>query len=101
MTSATRTDAPRRTTRTIAEERQRRNDDVMRQIQKERQTFEEKVARLRELRLAKQAADAISATPESKVARLRELRLAKQATDAISAKPVSTPRKSRARRTQG
>ena len=65
MTSATRADAPRRTAQTIADQRKKRDDDVMRQIQKERQTLEEKVARLRELRLAKEAADAVSSKPET------------------------------------
>ena len=77
MASATRADAPRRTAQTIADQRQKRDDDVMRQIQKERQTLEEKVARLRELRLAKEAADAVSSKAEA------------------------TPKKPRVRRAQG
>ena len=71
MTNATRPDAPRRSVQTIASERQKRDDDVMRQLKKERQTLEEKVARLRELRLAKEAADATSAVPEAPVRKLR------------------------------
>ncbi len=59
-------DAPRRTAQSIADERQKRDDEVMRKIAKERHTLEEKVARLRQLRLAKEAADAISAPPEVK-----------------------------------
>jgi hypothetical protein len=61
MKSAERPDAPRRTAQSIANDRQKRDDDVKRQIEKERKTFEEKVARLRALRLAKEAADAVSA----------------------------------------
>ncbi|HEV3174911.1 MAG TPA: hypothetical protein VGZ72_02935 [Stellaceae bacterium] len=61
MKSAERADAPRRTAQSIADDRQKRDDDVKRQIKKERQTLEEKVARLRALRLAKEAADALSA----------------------------------------
>ena len=77
MKSAERSDAPRRTAQSIANERQKRDDDVKRQIEKERQTMEAKVARLRALRLAKEAADALA--PE----------------------PAPTPRKPRARRAQG
>ncbi|HXP78218.1 MAG TPA: hypothetical protein VN823_29045 [Stellaceae bacterium] len=60
MKSAERAGAPRRTAQSIADDRQKRDDDVKRQIEKERVTFEAKVARLRALRLAKEAADAIS-----------------------------------------
>jgi hypothetical protein len=75
MKSAERTDAPRRTAQTMAADRQKRDDDVKRQIAKERQTLEDKVARLRALRLAKEAADAVTA-----------------------AEAVPAPRKARARR---
>jgi hypothetical protein len=61
MKSAERPDAPRRTAQSIADNRRRRDDDVKRRIEKERKTLEEKVARLRALRLAKEAADVISA----------------------------------------
>lgn len=66
-------DAPRRTAQSIAADRQKRDDDVKRQIEKERQTFEAKVERLRALRLAKEAADAISAeaTPAPRKPRAR------------------------------
>jgi hypothetical protein len=57
MKSAERPDAPRRTAQSIADDRRKRDDDVKRQIEKERKTFDEKVARLRALRLAKEAAD--------------------------------------------
>jgi len=77
MKSAERSDAPRRTAQSIADQRQKRDDDVKRQIEKERQTLEAKVARLRALRLAKEAADALA--PE----------------------PAPVPRKPRARRAQG
>jgi hypothetical protein len=77
MKSAERSDAPRRTAQSIADQRQKRDDDVKRQIEKERQTMEAKVARLRALRLAKEAADALA--PE----------------------PAPAPRKPRARRAQG
>jgi len=77
MKSAERSDAPRRTAQSIADQRQKRDDDVKRQIEKERQTLEAKVARLRALRLAKEAADALA--PE----------------------PAPVPRKQRARRAQG
>jgi di/tripeptidase len=70
-------DSPRRTAQSIAEVRQKRDDDVRRRITKEREALEEKVARLRALRLAKEAADAVSAVP------------------------VAAPRKPPARRTQG
>jgi hypothetical protein len=63
MKSAERSDAPRRTAQSIAIERQKRDDDVKRQIEKERQTMEAKVARLRALRLAKEAADALVVEP--------------------------------------
>ena len=56
-------DSPRRTARSMADDRQKRDDDVKRQIAKEREALEEKVARLRALRLAKEAADAASAIP--------------------------------------
>jgi len=73
MKSAERTVAPRRTAQSIAAERQKRDDDVKRQIQKERQTLEEKVTRLRALRLAKEAADAAStaAAPAPRKPRVR------------------------------
>jgi len=73
MKSAARSDAPRRTAQSIADQRQKRDDDVKRQIEKERQTLEAKVARLRALRLAKEAADAISteATPAPRKPRAR------------------------------
>lgn len=61
MKSAERLGAPRRTAQSIADDRRKRDNDVKRHIEKERKTFEEKVARLRALRLAKEAADAISA----------------------------------------
>jgi hypothetical protein len=61
MKSAERPDAPRRTAQSMADDRRKRDDDVKRQIEKERKTLEEKVARLRALRLAKEAADALSA----------------------------------------
>ena len=77
MKSAERSDAPRRTAQSIADQRQKRDDDVKRQIEKERQTM------------------------EAKVARLRALRLAKEATDALAPDPPPTPRKPRARRAQG
>ena len=57
MKSAERPDAPRRTAQSIADERQKRDDGVKRQIETERRTLEEKVARLRALRLAKEAAE--------------------------------------------
>jgi hypothetical protein len=63
MKSAERSDAPRRTAQSIADQRQKRDDDVKRQIEKERQTMEAKVARLRALRLAKEAADALVVEP--------------------------------------
>jgi hypothetical protein len=75
MKSAERADAPKRTAQTMAADRQKRDDDVKRQIAKERQTLEDKVARLRALRLAKEAADAVAA-----------------------AEAVPPPRKTRARR---
>lgn len=73
MKSAERPDAPRRTAQSIADDRRKRDDDVKRQIEKERKTFEEKVARLRALRLAKEAADATSAeaAPAPRRARAR------------------------------
>jgi len=76
MKSAERPDAPRRTAQSIANDRQKRDDDVKRQIEKERKTFEEKVARLRALRLAKEAADAVSAeaAPAPRPARTRPAR---------------------------
>jgi len=77
MKSSERSDAPRRTAQSIADQRQKRDDDVKRQIEKERQTM------------------------EAKVARLRALRLAKEATDALAPEPPPTPRKPRARRAQG
>ena len=77
MKSAERSDAPRRTAQSIADQRQKRDDDVKRQIEKERQTMEAKVARLRALRLAKEAADALAPAPPP------------------------APRKQRARRAQG
>jgi hypothetical protein len=77
MKSAERSDAPRRTAQSIADDRQKRDDDVKRQIEKERQTMEAKVARLRALRLAKEAADA------------------------LVVEPPPPPRKPRARRAQG
>lgn len=77
MKSAERSDAPRRTAQSIADQRQKRDDDVKRQIEKERQTLEAKVARLRALRLAKEAADA------------------------LVLEPAPVPRKPRARRAQG
>ena len=52
-----------RTAQSMADERQKRDDDVKRQIEKERKTLEEKVARLRALRLAKEAADALVVEP--------------------------------------
>lgn len=61
MKSAERPDAPRRTAQSIADERQKRDDEVKRHIEKERKALEQKVARLRALRLAKEAADALSA----------------------------------------
>ena len=57
--STERPNAPRRTAQSIADDRQKRDDAVKRQIQTERRVLEEKVARLRELRLAKEAADAV------------------------------------------
>jgi hypothetical protein len=78
MKSAERPDAPRRTAQSIADDRRKRDDDVKRQIEKERKTLEEKVARLRALRLAKEAADALS-----------------------SAESAPAPRRARARRAQG
>jgi hypothetical protein len=77
MKSAERSDAPRRTAQSIADQSQKSDDDVKRQIEKERQTM------------------------EAKVARLRALRLAKEATDALVPEPPPTPRKPRARRAQG
>jgi len=77
MKSAERSDAPRRTAQSIADQRQKRDDDVKREIEKERQPT------------------------EAKVARLRALRLAKEATDALVPEPPPTPRKPRARRAQG
>ena len=72
MKSAERRDAPRRTARSIADVRRKR-DDVKRHIEKERKTLEEKAARLRALRSAKEAADAISveAAPAPHRARAR------------------------------
>ncbi len=61
MKSAERAEGPRRTAKFMSDQRQKRDDDVKRQIEKERQTFEAKVARLRALRLAKEAADAADA----------------------------------------
>jgi len=54
-------DTPRRTAQSIADERKKRDADVMKQIERERQTLEAKVARLRALRLAKEAEDRASA----------------------------------------
>ena len=73
MKSAQRPDAPRRTAQSIADDRRRRDDDVKRRIEKERKTLEEKVARLRALRLEKEAADALSAeaAPAPRTARTR------------------------------
>jgi hypothetical protein len=73
MKSAERPDAPRRTARLVSDDRRKRDDDVKRHIEKERKTLEEKVARLRALRLAKEAADAISAeaAPARRRARAR------------------------------
>ena len=71
MKSAERADTPRRTAQSIADERRRRDDDVKRRIEKERKTLEEKVARLRALRLAKEAADAISAQAAPAPRRIR------------------------------
>ena len=48
MKSAERTDAPRRTAQTMAADRQKRDDDVKRQIAKERQTLEDKVRSVEE-----------------------------------------------------
>ena len=62
-------DSPRRTARSMADDRQKRDDDVKRQIAKEREALEEKVARLRALRLAKEAADAASAAIPARVQR--------------------------------
>jgi len=77
MKSAQRPDAPRRTAQSMADDRQKRDDDVKRHIQKERKTLEDKVARLRELRLAKEAADARSnetkAAPAPRRARSRRV----------------------------
>ncbi len=56
-------DTPRRTAQSIADERQKRDKDVMKQIERERQTLEAKVARLRALRLAKEAEDRASPAP--------------------------------------
>lgn len=61
MKSAERPDNPRRTVQSMAEERQKRDDGVKRQIETERKTLEEKVARLRALRLAKEAAESRAA----------------------------------------
>ena len=61
MKSAARPDTPRRTVQSMAEERQKRDDGVKRQIETERKTLEEKVARLRALRLAKEAAESRAA----------------------------------------
>jgi hypothetical protein len=74
MKNAERPDAPRRTAQSMADERQKRDDDVKRQIERERKTFEEKVARLRALRLAKEAADAPSAEPAPAPPRARTRR---------------------------
>ncbi len=73
MSNAVHPNAPRRTAQSIADERQRRDDDVKRQIEKERKGLEEKVARLRALRLAKEAADALSpeAAPAPRKVRAR------------------------------
>jgi hypothetical protein len=71
-------DPPRRTAQSIADARQKRDDDVMKQIGRERQNLEAKVARLRALRLAKEAEDAASA-----------------------AAAAAAPRKPRPRRAQG
>jgi hypothetical protein len=79
MKSAQRPDAPRRTAQSMADDRQKRDDDVKRHIQKERKTLEDKVARLRELRLAKEAADARSS----------------------ETKAAPAPRRARSRRVQG
>jgi len=75
MKSAERGDAPRRTAQSMADARQKRDDDVKRQIEKERQTLEAKVARLRALRLAKEAADAISARATPTQAKPRDRRV--------------------------
>jgi hypothetical protein len=76
MKSAERLDAPRRTAQSIADDRQKRDDDVKRHIQKERKALEEKVARLRALRLAKEAADTHPAepAPAPRAARARRAR---------------------------
>lgn len=64
MKSAERPDTPRRTVQSMAEERQKRDDGVKRQIETERRALEEKVARLRALRLAKEAAESRAAEAE-------------------------------------
>ncbi len=71
MKSAERPNAPRRTAQSIAAERQKRDDEVKQQIEKERKALEEKVARLRTLRLAKEAADALSAATERRPPKTR------------------------------
>lgn len=65
MKNAERADAARRKAKSVSDQRQKRDDDVKRQIEKERQVFEAKVARLRELRLAKEAADASASLAEA------------------------------------
>ena len=69
MNGAERPNAPRRTAQSIAEERQKRDDGVKRQIETERKVLEEKVARLRALRLAKEAAKEASEAPSAEGAR--------------------------------
>jgi hypothetical protein len=69
MKNAERAEAARRKAKSVSDQRQKRDDDVKRQIEKERQVFEAKVARLRELRLAKEAADAAANLAEAAPAR--------------------------------
>jgi hypothetical protein len=63
MSNAERAEKSRRTAQALLEQRQKRDDDVKRQIAKERQALDAKVAKLRELRLAKEAADAALPPP--------------------------------------
>ena len=74
MKSAERPDAPRRTAQSMADERQKRDDGVRRQIETERRTLEEKVARLRALRLAKEAAETRPAAAERRPLKARARR---------------------------
>ncbi len=89
--SPSRMSAARRKAEMMMDQKLKRQEGFQHEQKRAHDAMAEKTARLRALRLAKEAADlAVGKAAEEKTARLRELRLAKKAADKAAASAKRT-----------